>query len=114
MSETAAYNVVVEWEHDCDETFAKNVMQVLLDAYPGHPWHVNVTGGVIVLKHMRVSPKWGMVLHYMKVNGDAERLKHGVLIAGGELLERAGEKRGTFDPHRIRAVEGIPTGHLVI
>lgn len=103
----AGYHVITEAEHDRDDPLAKRIGEILVEAYPGHPWHVAITGGVLVIKHMKISAKMGMVLHYQKVVHDAKVLKRGIVIAGGELLERAGLTRGRFEEQRIGPVEGI-------
>jgi hypothetical protein len=101
------YQTIVEWDDEVDEQMAKNAMQLLSQAYPGHPWHVHVGQGILSIKHMKMSGKMGMVLHYKKVAGDADALKRGVVFSGGELLERAGISRGTYNGQVIKSVEGI-------
>lgn len=102
----SGYHVITEAQHDCDDPLAKRIGEILVEAYPGHPWHVAITGGLLVIKHMKISSKMGMVLHY-KVVHDAKVLKRGIIIAGGELLERAGLTRGRFEEQTIGTVEGI-------
>lgn len=107
------YQTIVEWDHEVDETMAKEAMGILSHAYPGHPWHVHVGGGVLNIKHMRMSGRMGMVLHYKKVASDAVLLRKGVILAGGELLERAGLARGTYNGQVIKSVEGIQQKDMV-
>jgi hypothetical protein len=47
------YNVIVEADDDRDDGTAAEVARILCEAYPGHPWHVRVGKGVIIIKHMR-------------------------------------------------------------
>lgn len=108
------YHAIVEWDKPEEETMAKNAMEILCGAYPGHPWHVNVKSGVLVIKHMRISQKWGMALHYNKVGGDWVLLKRGVMVSGGELLERAGLLRGHSDGSPVLGVDGMPAKDRVI
>lgn len=110
----AGYHVICEAEHDRDDELAKRIGEILVQAYPGHPWHIAITGGVLVIKHMKISAKMGMVLHYQKVVHDAKVLKHGIIIAGGELLERGGLTRGRYDGERIGNVEGIAAKDRVL
>lgn len=108
------YHVIIEAEHDADDLLAKRIGEILVGAYPGHPWHISIKGGVMVIKHMKISAKMGMVLHYQKVVHNAEWLRRGVLVAGGELLERAGLTRGAYKGDRIGHVEGIDPKHRVL
>jgi hypothetical protein len=110
MSDT---QVLVEWDNDSDASLAKDCMEILCKAYPGHPWHVYVAGGVIVIKHMRISAKWGQVQHYGELAHDAKKRKHAMLFAGGELLESAGLIVGVDDGRPVQAVDGIPQKDLV-
>lgn len=106
------YNVCVEWENDLDEIAARDATLALCEAYPGHPWHVDARGGVIVIKHMRMSPKWGMCLKLEVVHHDAAVLKKRAVRLAGEFLERANLKRGREDDSQIWSVEGIPAKDL--
>ena len=110
----SGYHVITEAEHDCDDLLAKRSAEYLVDAYPGHPWHIAIKGGVLIIKHMNISNSHGAVLHY-KVVHDENTLKKGIVFAGGELLERAGLKRGRLiEGDVIRHVEGIPDKNLVV
>lgn len=101
------YHCVVEADDDRDDLFASNAARILCEAYPGHPWHVRVGAGVLVIKHMQVSQKMGMVLHYHKVGADYSLLRRGIIHAGGELLERAGLPRGPAIDTKIGRVDGV-------
>jgi len=106
------YTVLVEGKTPLDEQVAGGVMMVLTEAYPGHPWHVDVHDGLLVIKHMKMSRKWGMVRKLPKVGHDAKVLKHEVVMAAGEFLERAGLARGGMGDEPIKVVEGIPKKDL--
>lgn len=110
----SGYHVITEWQDDVDAQLAKGVAKILCDTYPSQPWHVDVRGGLIIIKHMKVSAKWGIVLQYLKVAHDATILRKGVVLAGGELLERAGLSRTKplEDGHVIRHVDGVPAKDL--
>lgn len=106
-------NVIVEADEDRDDAKAGEVARILIEAYPGHPWHIRVGRGVIVVKHMKASPKFGMCLHYNRVVHDAVAFKRSLVRAGGEFLERSGLSRGqAHEGDVIKAVEGIPEKHL--
>lgn len=77
---------------------AKAVTDRLMQHYPGHHWAVNanIRGGVINIFNMRISSKFGyqLVVHdWLQERVVADE----VLRAGGEILERAGLRRGRFD-----------------
>lgn len=108
----SGYHVLVEGEGP-DAGIASQFMRALLEAYPGHPWHVNVKGGCILLKHMRISNKWAQVKHTKDIYSASE-LKKVAVTLGGEFLERAGLTRGEDTGDRVSIVDGIPTKDLVL
>lgn len=91
-----------------DEALAKRAADVLNKHYPGHLWGVFVnsekTGGIMVIKNLRISFRYGMVLHLRNVYGDPQ-LKS-VIRMGGELLERAHMKRGMANGQIAPVLEG--------
>ena len=110
----SGYHVIVEGKTGADESTAGQAMNALMEAYPGHPWHVNVMDGCIIIKHMRLSGKWGQV-KYTDAIFSASNLKEAVVRMGGEFLERAGMRRGSpSEGEYKRIVEGIPDKDLVI
>lgn len=111
----SGYHCIVEAKNDADDVLAGNVAKTLLEAYPSHPWHVNIVDGLIIIKHMKLSSKWGMVRKYRNVVHDFKSLKHEIVMAAGEFLERAGLTRGEYDEGQLkRKVDGIPTKDLLI
>ena len=112
----SGYHVIVEYADDVDAQLANGVAKILCDTYPSQPWHVNVRGGLIIIKHMKVSAKWGMVLQYLKVAHDASILRKGVVLSAGELLERAGLSRTAplEEGHVVRQVDGVPNKDLTL
>ena len=76
------YHVIVESEHSGDERSAAEIAHALCAAYPGHPWHVNIAGGRLIIKHMRLSMKWAMIRPYSDVY-DANTLKRETVMAAG-------------------------------
>lgn len=109
----SGYHVLVESKEDIDERPAAEVARALCEAYPGHPWHVNIQDGLLIIKHLRMSAKWGMIRKYGIIH-DAARLKHECVMAAGEFLERAGLARGVAKDEPIVAVDGIPKKDLAI
>ncbi len=93
-----------------DMLLAKRMAETLTTHYPGHIWAVNVdsrpTVGIATVMNMRLSGKWGFVLHLKDLYTDPD-LKS-VMRAGGELLERYRLKVGRFNPDQYDA---LPTDH---
>jgi hypothetical protein len=109
----SGYHVIVEGKTGSDDTVAGQAMQALTETYPGHPWHVEVKDGVLILKHMRISNKWAQIKHLKNIYS-ASDLKKAMVLLGGEFLERAGLVRGAATDDRIRLVDGIPQKDVVI
>jgi len=100
-----------------DEVLAKRAADALNKHYPFHLWAVNVNseGGVMVVKNMRVSFRYGMVIHLKTLHADPQ-LKTVIRMAG-ELLERAHMRRGKADGLIAQTLEGAkakyqPLPHL--
>jgi len=106
-------HVIVEYEDDRDQQLATDAGRILSETYPGHPWHVDVRSGALAIKHLRITAKWAMVLHYKRVADDYGRLRKGVIWAGGELLERAGLSRQVPEYVPVQGVDGMPLKHLL-
>ena len=75
-----------------DYTLAKNVAEHLEKKYPGWLWAVHVMDGVVGVKSMRLSGNWGFILHEDKIDKNYKVVTN----AGGEILERFRQQRGTF------------------
>ena len=85
------------------DTRAKEAAEVLVPAYPNHSWWVECKGGALIIKHLEASGargSIGMVRHLAAMEGDAMARKKDIIRAAGEMLERAGLRRGarTEDP----------------
>jgi len=93
-----------------DIQLAQNASNLLNDHYPGHLWAVFVdseqSGGVMVIKNLAMSSEYGFVLHLSNVIHDPSLRK--VLMAGGEMLERAKMERGRWDGETAEHVDGLP------
>lgn len=109
----SGYHVIVEGKTGSDDTLAANAMIALTEAYPGHPWHVDVRDGLLILKHMRISGKWAQIKHIRNIYS-ASDLKRAVVSLGGEFLERAGMPRGRIIEGLVSKVDGIPQKDIVI
>jgi hypothetical protein len=108
-------NVIVgiDTEHERDEPLAGQMLRDLCEAYPGHGWFVIIKGGIVHIKDMDISDKWGMCLHYSQIKGDAKDRKRDILRAAGEFLERANLRRGRKTDDAALKVDGIPDKHMV-
>ena len=91
-----------------EDAVAKTALEALHEVYPGHPWRVFVGGGVIQVKNLLFSNKWGMVRKLAKIQDDSAVFKRNIIMAAGEFLERARLKRAAFDGEKAVGVEGIP------
>lgn len=91
-----------------DMTMAKDIADTLFEKYPGYMWGVSVKSGVAVIKCLNVSSLYGYILKYADIKDDAGYRKKEVLKAGGEILERAGMKRGEREFNSTaKSVDGI-------
>jgi hypothetical protein len=97
-----------EGSTDAQASEAEKVMAILCQAYPGHPWAVRVDEGIIFIRHLENAGPWGMNLKTREVDHDAAVLKHKIIMAAGEWLERAGLARGRENGDEIVSVEGVP------
>lgn len=108
----SAVVVGYDCEHQADDTMAEGMVRDLVAHYPGHGWFVLVKGGVVHVKILDINDKWGMCLHYSQMKGDAAERKRSLILAAGELLERANLKRGASSGEKVTRVEGIPDKHM--
>jgi hypothetical protein len=99
--------VTADTEHVREMGLAKEVGEWLHQSYPGHLWAVSVRGGVIVVKALNISSIYGFVLKQNDVMHDAGYRKKEVMRAGGELLERAGLKRGEYGFEKVKKLDGF-------
>lgn len=99
-------------EHDRDEPMAREIVNTLSTSYPGHGWFVTIKGGIVQVKNLDWSEKWGMVIHYSQLGNDAKVRKQQIVLKAGEFLERANVKRGAKTEQAVRHIEGIPDAHV--
>ena len=84
--EPAGHNELLDMEK------AKEVGDTLAKHYSGHLWVVSVQGGVLVVKNLAISSFYGFIIKHIDSFSASDLAKKAVL-AGGELLERAGIDR---------------------
>jgi hypothetical protein len=103
-----------------DLALCGRVADKLNDHYPGHQWatHLNSdrAGGVLIIRNLAQSTRYGYVLHLDKLHLDPDLKK--VMRAGGEMLERA-RMSHRYDGQIAKHVDGIkpkeqPFGGIVI
>ncbi len=87
----------------------KDVAEVLVAAYPGYLWAVNMNHRMVSVKNLDLSGKWGFQLDYGKVGADM----HKIVMAGGEILERYKMKRGWVDQDAIAMAKRDFTGAMI-
>lgn len=100
-----AYYVVTESADEANLPMCKEVAQYLVEAYPGHPWHVRIDGGLLIIKNQRISPIWSMTRRYADIAHDAKRRKHDVIMAAGHFLEAANMRRGMATGETAKVLE---------
>lgn len=82
---------------------AKEIGDVLCRSYPNHLWQVSWQGGAFVVKNLAISAMYGFILPDCDTH---TQLTRNAVLAGGELLERAGMKRGAWDGKPAHVLEG--------
>lgn len=85
------------------DAYAKEAAEALNTVYPNHSWWVECKQGVLIIKHTEASGVRACVGMLRKVEDLAHSAwfrKRDIIHAAGELLERAGLRRGarTDDP----------------
>lgn len=94
------------------EGLAKQVAQVLCDSYPRHLWAVGWAPGMtLIVKNMVIPGNYGYTIDAAKI-ATASELTHLAKMAGGELLERCGMARGTWDGEFATKLEGSDPRHF--
>lgn len=89
-----------------DMALATRAGEMLNKHYPGWLWAVNVNseGGVMDIKNLQISSKYGFRLFLSQVYQDPN-LKC-VMRAGGEFLERVNKPRGMNRGDQVIHIEG--------
>jgi hypothetical protein len=105
--------IYTEGQTDAQEDEAKDLINLLSIAYPGHPWAVRVGDGFIFVRYLDEiwESKCRGPVGY-KVNAEksfsASDLKKAVVTAGGQLLEMMYLKRGRSNGDEPETIDGIP------
>lgn len=101
----------VDPDHVFMEATAKTAAQILCDSYGAHLWTVGwAPGGCLIIKNMSMPQQYGFTIDVPRVASSSE-FKRLVYMAGGELLERAGMRRGTWDGEFATHLEGALDKH---
>jgi len=72
--------------------------------YPGWAWAVNISGGVMNVHSLKLSGTWGFRIKLKNLDPEY----HKVLLAGGEVLERYGKRRGRYNMDIHGVTPGTP------
>jgi len=84
---------------------AHEVATTLEQHYPNHPWLISFQGRVLVVRHLAISDLvrnslgrdgFGFVLKHLDSATSSELAKNAVM-AGGQMLEAFGLRRGAWD-----------------
>ncbi|MEO5329348.1 MAG: hypothetical protein H7829_14035 [Magnetococcus sp. THC-1_WYH] len=87
---------------------AARVGEVLWRAYPGYRWAVTVVGGLVRIRNLDLSGRWGFDISLETLKTDPLMKK--VIMAGGEILERYRLARAGADADQINALPRWTTG----
>lgn len=99
-------------QHIKEYKLSGKIADLLLKHYPGHLWGVNVDmrGGVVQVTNMRLSGRWGFILHLADI---VENPNKKIINAGGELLERYRMHRGKFNEAQYQQLNIDAVGDFV-
>lgn len=100
--------IYCDGENEMAQGLAREAAEVLVMAYPNHSWWVECRGGALIIKHFEASGlrgTVGMVRHTSALDHDAKVRKHDIVMKAGEMLERAGLKRGANNGDHVTDFE---------
>ncbi len=100
------YYVCTESADEANLPMCKEIAEYLVAAYPGHPWHIRIDGGMLIIKNMKISEVWSMTRKFSDIAHDAGRRKREVVMAAGAFLEAANMRRGKADGENAQTLEG--------
>lgn len=100
----------IEYENALGENKAKEALTVLMQAYPGYSWKVDVKGGVCFIKLLdsALRGSWGMAKKLSALDHDSAVFKREITFMAGEFLERANLRRAWNEGEKIKRVDGLP------
>jgi hypothetical protein len=103
----------IEFENALGQAKAKEALEILIEAYPGYSWKVDVKGGVCFVRLLdrNLRGNWGMNLKLRAMDHDAAVFKRKVKYVAGEFLERCNLKRAWNEGGSIARVDGVPEKH---
>ena len=86
------------------------LFDILLPAYPNHPWSVRSYPNGIFIGYLDFPTNWGMNIPRIATKAySASALQKLIVMRAGEWLERAHMRRGAGDGDQtIGKVEGVP------
>lgn len=93
----------------CEEILCKNIAEHLHAKYPGHLWMVGSNQGIVEIRNLALSGRWGFVVHKDKIDPDYRLITR----AGGELLERFRVSRGRMRLTEMDSLERNISGQAV-
>jgi hypothetical protein len=102
-------------EHIEMELKAKEVAQTLTNAYPNYPWVVGWHPGFVLCVKLLINPdyNYGYTIDAAK-DFTPGMLAQAAKMAGGELLERLGLRRGAWNGDMPeKNIEGVDKSHAV-
>lgn len=98
---------ITDAQNPTDLPKCKEVAEILTATYPGHNWWVTINDGMLIMKSLKVSPNAGMVVPLRLFDSDGGRLKKEIVMKGGEFLEAANLRRGSFQGNNATVLEGV-------
>lgn len=91
------------------EDDAKGILSLVWNCYPGHNWKVTCKPGLIFIQDLQIDAPYGIAIKVREFEHDPGMLKKKIIMGVGELLERAGKRRGRADADQeVTHVEGLP------
>lgn len=98
MTDIQTVDATPDSENSQMELIAKMGASVLSRHYPNHVWMVGWAPGMtLVIKNMAISDgRYGFTVDAARAASVSE-LEHAIMVGGGELLERCGVPRGSWD-----------------
>lgn len=96
-----------------DLLMSKTIAEALHEAYPGQRWAITCDSetGIITIRNLWLSGTWGYLMKIKEIYS-ASQLRHDVLVAGGEVMERFNMMRGRFDESRYHQMKTNFAGQL--
>lgn len=94
-----------------DAAWAMRLGHILVKAYPGHGWEVEVDSyqGIAKIFNRHMSPIQGYLLKLKEVN--LPTLDRDIMRIGGEILERFGLSRERFEADVVREIQEQTMGN---